>query len=105
MGLIVVTIKHWLFVLQQPILIGWDWNVAFNKLLCEGNYFLIVWSMGMKICLMSHVLMGCDVLLACEYLMAIKFILGFLFRVQVHISGLHSRFVMQLDVAWHVVMS
>ena len=24
MGLIVVTIKHWLFVLQQPILIGWD---------------------------------------------------------------------------------
>ena len=24
MGLIVVTIKHWLFVFQQPILIGWD---------------------------------------------------------------------------------
>ena len=24
MGLIVVTIKHWLFVLQQPILIGLD---------------------------------------------------------------------------------
>ena len=24
MGLIVVTIKHLLFVLQQPILIGWD---------------------------------------------------------------------------------
>ena len=24
MGLIVVTIKHWLYVLQQPILIGWD---------------------------------------------------------------------------------
>ena len=24
MGLIVVTIKHWHFVLQQPILIGWD---------------------------------------------------------------------------------
>ena len=24
MGLIVETIKHWLFVLQQPILIGWD---------------------------------------------------------------------------------
>ena len=23
MGLIVVRIKHWLFVLQQPILIGW----------------------------------------------------------------------------------
>ena len=23
-GLIVVTIKHWLIVLQQPILIGWD---------------------------------------------------------------------------------
>ena len=39
MGLIVVTIKHFLFVLQQPILIGCHWNVAFNKLLCEGNYF------------------------------------------------------------------
>ena len=24
MGLIVVTIKHFWFVLQQPILIGWD---------------------------------------------------------------------------------
>ena len=24
MGLIVVTIKHWLIVLQQPILIVWD---------------------------------------------------------------------------------
>ena len=24
MGFIVVTIKHWLFELQQPILIGWD---------------------------------------------------------------------------------
>ena len=24
MGLIVVAIKHWLFVMQQPILIGWD---------------------------------------------------------------------------------
>ena len=43
MGLIVVTIKHWLFVLQQPILIGWDKNVAFNKLLHEQNYFLIIW--------------------------------------------------------------
>ena len=51
MGLIVVAIKY-LFVLQQPILIGWDSNVAFNKLLCEVNYFLIVWSTGMKICLM-----------------------------------------------------
>ena len=47
-GLFVVAIKHWLFVLQQPILIGWDCNVAFNKLLCEGNYFLIVSLMGMK---------------------------------------------------------
>ena len=37
MGLIVVTIKHFLFVLLQPILIGWDWNVAFNKLLHEVN--------------------------------------------------------------------
>ena len=35
MGLIVATIKHWPFVLQQPILIGWDYNVAFNKLLHE----------------------------------------------------------------------
>ena len=24
MGLIVVTIKHWVIVLQQPILFGWD---------------------------------------------------------------------------------
>ena len=24
MGLIVVTIKHWIIVLQQPILFGWD---------------------------------------------------------------------------------
>ena len=24
MGLIVVTIKHWVIVLQQPILVGWD---------------------------------------------------------------------------------
>ena len=23
-GLIVVTIKHWVIVLQQPILVGWD---------------------------------------------------------------------------------
>ena len=52
MGLIVVTIKHWLIVLQQPILIGWDSNVAFNKLFHEQNYFLIIWSPGMQICLM-----------------------------------------------------
>ena len=52
MGLIIVTIKHFLFVLQQPILIGWDFNVAFNKLLHEENYFLIVWLPGMKIRLM-----------------------------------------------------
>ena len=37
MGLIVVAIKHLLFVLQQPILIGWDGNVACNKLLHEVN--------------------------------------------------------------------
>ena len=24
MGLIVVSIKHWVIVLQQPILVGWD---------------------------------------------------------------------------------
>ena len=24
MGLIVVTIKHWVIILQQPILFGWD---------------------------------------------------------------------------------
>ena len=35
MGLIAGTIKHLVIVLQEPILIGWDWNVAFNKLLCE----------------------------------------------------------------------
>ena len=40
------------FVLRQPILIGWDWKVAFNILLCEQNYFLIVWLTGMQ---MSHV--------------------------------------------------
>ena len=57
MGLIVVTIKLFLLVLQQPILIGWDWNVAFNLLFCDQNYFLIVWSSGMIICLMWHV---CD---------------------------------------------
>ena len=52
MGLIVVTIKLFLLALQQPILIGWDRNVAFNILLHEQNYFLIVWSPGMQICLM-----------------------------------------------------
>ena len=41
MGLIVVTIKHFSFALQQSILIGWDSIVAFNKLLHEINYFLI----------------------------------------------------------------
>ena len=39
MGLIVVTIKLFLLVSQQPILIGWDQNVAFNILLHEQNYF------------------------------------------------------------------
>ena len=52
MGLIDVTIKLFLFVLQQPILIGWDCKVAFNKLLHEQNYFLVVLLSGMKICLM-----------------------------------------------------
>ena len=42
MGLIVLTIEDLFFVLQQPILIGWDCNVAFNKWLHEGNYCLIV---------------------------------------------------------------
>ena len=32
MGLIVITIKLFSFVLQQPILIGWDQNVVFNML-------------------------------------------------------------------------
>ena len=52
MGLIVVTIKLFSLVLQQPILIGWDSNVAFNKLLHKQNYFLIIWLPGMQICLM-----------------------------------------------------
>ena len=52
MGLNVVTIKLFLLVLQQPILIGWDKNVAFNILLHEQNYFLIIWSSSMQICLM-----------------------------------------------------
>ena len=43
MGLIVVAIKHFLLVLQQSLLIGWDGIVAFIKLLCDVNYFLIVW--------------------------------------------------------------
>ena len=33
MGLMVVTTKWFLSVLQQPILIGWDRKVAFNILL------------------------------------------------------------------------
>ena len=37
MGLIVVTIKLFLLVLQQPILIGWDCHITFNILLCEQN--------------------------------------------------------------------
>ena len=52
MGLIVATIQYFSFALQQPILIGWDCIVVFNKLLCEINYLLIVTSTGMKICLM-----------------------------------------------------
>ena len=52
MGLIVVTIKLFLFVLQQPILIGWDCKIAANRLLHEQNYFFIVWLPGMKKCLM-----------------------------------------------------
>ena len=52
MGLIVVTIKLFSFVLQQPILIGFDKNVAFNMLFCDQNYILIIWSSGMIICLM-----------------------------------------------------
>ena len=39
MGVIVVTIKLFSFVLQQPILTGWDENVAFNIMLQEQNYF------------------------------------------------------------------
>ena len=32
MGLIVITIKLFSFMLQQPILIGWDQNVVFDML-------------------------------------------------------------------------
>ena len=95
MGLIVVTIKHWLLVLQ-------DWmglNVAFNKLLCEGKYFLIVSLMGVKICLMRHVLTCHEVLLAHEHLTVVTFVSGFTFQVHICVYGLHSRFVIQLDVA------
>ena len=53
MGLIVITISLFSFVLQQPILIGWDYHVVFNMLLRDQNYFLIVvWSSGVIICLM-----------------------------------------------------
>ena len=40
MGLIAITIKLFSFMLQQPILIGWDYNVIFNMLLHDQNYFL-----------------------------------------------------------------
>ena len=52
MGLIVITIKLFSLVLQQPILIGWDEHFAFNMLFRDQNYFLIVWSSGMITCLM-----------------------------------------------------
>ena len=52
MGLIVVTIRLFSLVLRQPILIGWDSNVAFNKLLHDQNNFLIIWLPGEQICLM-----------------------------------------------------
>ena len=39
MGLIVATIQHFSFALQQPILNGWDCIVVFYKLLCEVKYF------------------------------------------------------------------
>ena len=92
MGLIVVTIKHLLFVLQQPILIGWDRNVVllFNKLFPEGNYFLIVLSMGMEIFLTLHVRMCRDVSLAHKHLAVAAFILWFMFRVCVHVYSSHS---------------
>ena len=51
MGLIVVTIKLFLLVLQQPILIGWIEMLHLTNC-CEQNYFLRVWSPGMQICLM-----------------------------------------------------
>ena len=41
MRLIVVKIKLLSLVLQQPILIGWDKNVAFNMLLCEKFFYII----------------------------------------------------------------
>ena len=56
---------------NQTLLIGvatthFDWmglKVAFNILLCEQNYFLIIWSPGMQRCLMSHV---CDMYVTCH---------------------------------------
>ena len=39
MGLIVATIKHFSFGLEQPHLDEWDCIVTFNKLLCEMNKF------------------------------------------------------------------
>ena len=44
-------------------------------------------------------MMCCDVLLAREHLVTVMFILGFMFHVCIHVSGLHLRFVVQLDVA------
>ena len=105
MGLIVVSIKHLLFVLQEPILIGWDWNVAFNKLLCEVNYFLIVLSTGMKICVTWHVLTCRDGSLAHECLAVVSFISGFMFRVCIHVYSSCSWFMIELGMAWCGVTS
>ena len=40
MGVIVVTIKLLVVVLQQSILVGWDRNVTTNKLIAWWEYFL-----------------------------------------------------------------
>ena len=74
MGLIVVAIKYFSFVLQQSILIGWDRIVSFNKLLHVINYFLIVWLMGMEICLTGCVMI---ISFANKCLMVDVFFLGF----------------------------
>ena len=51
MGLIVVIINHLVIVLQQPILIGWDCNVALNNVFHEKNSFLLILLPSMQICL------------------------------------------------------
>ena len=52
MGLTVATIKQVLLCLSQPCFVEWNYNVTFDKMLHKMKNFPLVWSTGMKICLM-----------------------------------------------------